>query len=363
MAGRLLHLTFVMQFKVDLSSSDDTNRRGGNWIYISLVQPAVVIAYLCIPRAIFNLAVTRSELPLNAGVLDRKLAYAAAILLAYRLFWIRWPQLGNRLVRWWLHAEFAAGVIEAGALYHVGVGFSPLFFHHADWAAVTIALRQHRWLIVAGIVTMIGMDRLLSWTLRQQHTFSTTARWALVIVALFGVRSIERLYVDGVTQESPVLGLAVNLRDYANRRAVTANLRVLESERDVLRELGVAPLGAHYQSTLVPPEPLNLITIFIEGGQANFSTPWQPERSVITPNLDRFARRSIRFENCYNAVTPTINALISSHCGVISEIENNHLRLDRGYTRELSCLSDWLHDAGYYQVFMGGADTGSCQRH
>jgi phosphoglycerol transferase len=107
----------------------------------------------------------------------------------------------------------------------------------------------------------------------------------------------------------------------------------------------------------MPAHPWNLITIFLEGGQANFSRLWVPDRAELTPNLDHFAARAVRFGSFYNAVTPTINALISSHCGVITEIENERLGLDRGFTRSLSCLSDWLHQAGYYQVFLGGADA------
>ena len=39
-------------------------------------------------------------------------------------------------------------------------------------------------------------------------------------------------------------------------------------------------------------------------------------------------------------------------------MENNALDTDRGYTRNLACLSDVLHDAGYHQEFLGGADSG-----
>jgi phosphoglycerol transferase MdoB-like AlkP superfamily enzyme len=78
----------------------------------------------------------------------------------------------------------------------------------------------------------------------------------------------------------------------------------------------------------------------------------------LTPNLDRFASQSLLMSSFYNAVTPTINSLVSSQCGILSKVENNSLDTDRGYTRNLSCLSDVLHDAGYHQEFLGGADSG-----
>jgi len=59
----------------------------------------------------------------------------------------------------------------------------------------------------------------------------------------------------------------------------------------------------------------------------------------------------------YNAVTPTINALISSQCGILAQVENDALETDRGYTRNMTCLADVLHDAGYHQEFFGGADS------
>jgi signal transduction histidine kinase len=81
--------------------------------------------------------------------------------------------------------------------------------------------------------------------------------------------------------------------------------------------------------------------------QANFTEAGGSPFHALTPYLDRFASRSLYMASFYNAVTPTINALISSQCGILSQVENSSLEADRGYTRNLSCLSDVLHDAGY----------------
>jgi phosphoglycerol transferase MdoB-like AlkP superfamily enzyme len=41
----------------------------------------------------------------------------------------------------------------------------------------------------------------------------------------------------------------------------------------------------------------------------------------------------------------------------LTELENTDLEADRGVTRNIECLPDILHSAGYHQVFLGGADS------
>jgi phosphoglycerol transferase MdoB-like AlkP superfamily enzyme len=132
------------------------------------------------------------------------------------------------------------------------------------------------------------------------------------------------------------------------------------AERDYLRTIGIGlrRLGRPPIVSIPPAQRLNLITIYLEGFQANFTEAGRSPFQGLTPNLDRFASQSLFMSRFYNAVTPTINALISSQCGILSQVENDSLDTDRGYTRNLSCLSDMLHDAGYHQEFLGGADSG-----
>src|SRR5712691_12896142 len=132
------------------------------------------------------------------------------------------------------------------------------------------------------------------------------------------------------------------------------------AERNYLRTFGIGVGGLNLPAVHPqrPDQPLNLITIYLEGFQANFTEAGHSPYPGLTPNLDRFAARSLFMPNFYNAVTPTINALISSQCGILAQVENDALETDRGYTRNMTCLADVLHDAGYHQEFFGGADSG-----
>ena len=110
--------------------------------------------------------------------------------------------------------------------------------------------------------------------------------------------------------------LALNWRTYLEEQGGFERVSLSDAERNYLRTLGIGP--GRLRRPQVPPRtperPLNLITIYLEGFQANFTQAGHSPFPGLTPNLDRFAARSLFMSSFYNAVTPTINALISSQC-------------------------------------------------
>jgi phosphoglycerol transferase MdoB-like AlkP superfamily enzyme len=301
-----------------------------------------------------------SELRLTRGFLDLTLAYAGvlmgiyALAAAYGSFWLR------AAIRIWWHVEFVLRSVEAVLLYRFGIGYSPLVLYHVDRVSLRLALVQG-W---PGALAIVATAASVDWIFRRLPAQAAGRRWparvAVALLLVFAVRSVFVLYRERrrLPQEFAAASLAENWFRYARTNRSAERLSLTTAEQARLDAFGIQ-FETHALATARPLHARNLITIYLEGFQANFT---QAGGNVhypgLTPNLDRFASGARFYGGFYNAVTPTINSLISSQCGILSQVENDELDIDRGYTRNLSCLSDILHDAGYRQVFLGGADSG-----
>jgi sulfatase-like protein len=338
------------------------------WLSVVFWQPLAVYAYLCIPRAILVWRVPASELQLTHGFFDQTLAYVGVLLGLYHFLRLGGPptarNLQTRAFIIWLHIDFLLRCGEVALMYQFDIGYSSLFFYHLQWQSVQLAFSQYWELIAAALLMVAAADWVLRSLLSDERWSSKaiSARVAVALVVLFGVRSGYVLHREWrrLPEDFASASLAVNWRTYLEEQDGFARVDLSPKESAYLRTLGIGlrRLRAGARPSLPPAQPLNLLTIYLEGFQANFTQAGHGPFDGLTPNLDRFASRSLVMGSFYNAVTPTINALVSSQCGILSQVENDALDMDRGYTRNLSCLPDVLHEAGYHQIFLGGADSG-----
>ncbi len=334
---------------------------GWRWLLYLVCQPAAVYAYLCLPRLALVLCVPSSELHLTRGFLDQTLAYVGVLLSLDHLLPAAGRRIGRRIIIVWLHLDFLLRCGEAALMYQFDIGYSSLFFYHLELESARLALSQH-WLVILVVIPLVAganwiLGRLLSGPSWQG--LNLAARAAVVVVMLFGIRSVYVLHRERhrLPEDFAAASFVLNWREYLDERSGFQRVSLTQAERDYVRTLGIR-LRSSGETPRAPSQPINLVTIYLEGFQANFTQAGQSPFPGLTPNLDRFASNALLFGSFYNAVTPTINAIISSQCGILSHVENGYLDTDRGYTRNLSCLSDLLHGAGYHQVFMGGADSG-----
>jgi phosphoglycerol transferase MdoB-like AlkP superfamily enzyme len=350
------------------SSAITSNSPRADFLSVLVWQPLAVYAYLCLPRVWLVLRVPSSELQLNRGFFDQTLAYVGVLLGLYHLFRLIAPaglrSVCIRILILWLHVDFLVRCGEAALMYQFDIGYSSLFFYHLQAESIRLALSQY-WMIMVGAVLIVcAADWVLRRTLDTRPWPAPSAAVSILtaMIVLFGFRSAFVLARERsrAQEDFAVASFAMNWRTYLNDRDSFARVSLTPAERNYLRTIGIG-LGRLDRPAVVPLPPahrLNLITIYLEGFQANFTESGSSPFHALTPNLDRFASQSLLMSSFYNAVTPTINSLVSSQCGILSKVENNSLDTDRGYTRNLSCLSDVLHDAGYHQEFFGGADSG-----
>src|SRR5947207_472066 len=161
------------------------------WVFV--LQPLVVYAYLCAPRVLLVLRVPSSELQLNRGFFDQTLAYVSLILGVYHLVRLASPRARAILVGIlivWLHVDFLVRCGEAALMYQFDIGYSSLFFYHLQSESIRLALSQY-WMIVLGAVLIVGAA---DWVLRRTlHTRPWPAPSAAVsiltaVMVLFGFR-------------------------------------------------------------------------------------------------------------------------------------------------------------------------------
>ena len=341
-------------------TSDAAQRPPWRCVAFVVLLPAAVYTYFCIPRAVLAFYAPSSELQLSRGFLDQTLAYVSVAVGLYCLAsLIRFRGVLGILRAMW-HAQFVIRSGEAFLMYRFGLGYSPIVFYHFDAVSVRMAVAEG-WLVMGGIAMVAAaFDWVFRHLLvpRRWGGSSPIERLTICLVAIVAAHSAFVLHRERarLPQDFAEVSLADNWKAYAIDEREFKNIAITHAEREYLRSLDIR-LGVIDRKAQPPRARLNLVTIYLEGFQANFTTSGAGLYPRLTPNLDRFAAAGRVFDNFYNAVTPTINSIVSSQCGILSQLENGSFDIDRGYTRNLTCVSDILHDAGYHQVFLGGAES------
>ena len=92
----------------------------------------------------------------------------------------------------------------------------------------------------------------------------------------------------------------------------------------------------------------NIFLIYLESFSFNYLN------EEITPELYKISRKSIVFSNFFNSVTPTINAIVASQCGIFPNLGFEGVKLSK-YSR-VYCLGDYLKEENYYLSYLQAAD-------
>lgn len=144
-------------------------------------------------------------------------------------------------------------------------------------------------------------------------------------------------------------------------RSITASVTM--ADYYVAPETG----GASTRIGAVEEQPRNLVVIYIESGEALYS-----DADIFGANLNEPLEDATadwqRFDNLevYSGGGWTMAGIVGSECGVplrgpgfgANDINSNDIGAETSeYLPEAVCLGDVLADAGYTNVFMGGADA------
>lgn len=274
-----------------------------------------------------------------------------------------------------VNAVFVINCAAIAILYSTGFKIGPTVFLHFSWEALKVGLGEYLVLVLAIVAILVPVnivflrlvenhkDRILNYTIVSLAILAVLANSVILNFDLYKTKTILPLYatLDAVIEYT---GSSRVVRG----RTIKA-LRIDGLEKDVLGELGINLDALSETRKVVPPlKTRNIITVYLESFQLNFTKFDDEIYPDLTPRINALPDDYVVYTNFINSVTPTINAMISSQCGVnvILSSErlvgtNNQVLHDDGLARDLLqdnlvCLSDILQDAGYYQVLMKGAD-------
>lgn len=278
----------------------------------------------------------------------------------------KWPKalvvIGATCITAW-HLFYVGHYLETGEL----VG--PITFIHMEWVVLRILLIEYTGKIILIVAALVMMAAVL-WRLTR-HAGKLPPAFGLLCIGLglyFGFFFIKNNQNDmHITSpgfaflHSPLQYVHSNYYEfYKNLQDINVSLE----EKQNLERLGIS------LNSISPPNfthtgtKPNLILIYLESLQENFTRFKNNQEMPLMPRLSGLPGSPALATNFFASVGPTINALITSLCGVnIYLIDQNQIfnkdgRVLNDFGSKFQCLPDILRHNGYYQSFMMSSPAG-----
>ena len=285
------------------------------------------------------------------GLLKRTIAVA---VLTWLLLVLQ-KLIQYRLLRTLLSLAFLLVVMtvefsETISFYLSGRSFDEGFFFHVNLTTVKQGFFSYPWM---GIVFLTFCLLLLLVELFFDEEKNSSARYPLIqlVVAFMLLAFIPNSFSY----------LVNGLEDFYFK----SNKTTLKYE-EIVNKSAKSGVSTDIKTKLdwavqAPSNKKNLLFIYLESiEQAYFNETLFPG---LLPNLSHLKSKGVSFENLKQTRSTgwTTAGMFASQCGLplsvdhISRHEGNDIIYSSGKNR-LVCLGDILRKAGYYQVFMGGAD-------
>ena len=336
------------------------NNRKPIFFYILLdlfVLPCLLFIFLSLPRVYAGLTYGDWKELFNSSYVNLNLSLAWLLLAAYFLG----KQVSYKaakiifLIVILLIFTIRIADVETMRVFHFS--FSPAFFANVELETLELILVEY-WIgfVLLFLFLVVYFVVLLKLKFRPH---GKKARIILsIIFLLILVRSVYILKKESWHSSVDFASQLLFEQAYAYylQTDLIQSITWTDSEYQIVKDLGIelgSPADNPQQQV---SEKRNLFLIYLEGFQSNFTGIGGSPYKNLTPNLDRFAKKNITLSNFYNAVTPTINALISTQCGLLPRFDN--YTLDKYiYAPAVACLSDLLAERGYHQVMFLGSSA------
>ncbi|MBF0200930.1 MAG: sulfatase-like hydrolase/transferase [Desulfamplus sp.] len=242
--------------------------------------------------------------------------------------------------------------IEAGLMHFTGKSFSREFFYHLNPDALAFGLGAYSgyawYLVLSMAISSLILRHIALKIKKEPHFFPGYRSYKNRVFLLIPALVLSFPF-------TPLWGLGREAAHYYFKHDVA--ITPTHHDVSVLSNLGMnlISLGKSDIETLMPPKHRNLVLIFLESMNFNFvNHPYFPG---LTPWLDHYSKRFTLLGNHISTENATMPAIISSLCGIIPEYSrgNDTIALQGNMYKNLACFTDILANAGYRQVYMGGA--------
>ena len=168
-------------------------------------------------------------------------------------------------------------------------------------------------------------------------------------------------------RDSVILVLSLAIFIFLNYPVKSYVQKVYENSREMTSRIDARSMAALGLNPRAVPAKLekahpgkNIILIYLESIESTFTDPLLFPH--LTPNINRLKDAGISFHQF--GQTPgtgcTVSGIFSSQCGtpfLLPSMMSANDTLSKGYFQNAACFGDILAEAGYHQVYMGGASS------
>jgi hypothetical protein len=304
--------------------------------------------------------------------------FSIFIVSLFYLFRIFGPQFAKIALLGVTITVLVVNCLYVGILYMTGFEFGPVMIMHTSMESLRLALKEEMSVIFVFVLVVLLLTVVLYALGASKLRFKTGMFTASFCLLAFSSNALIVGDVDAFTARKIVPAYALydtisvyksdDLKDFTG---FYSSLEFLDSEKDLLSQHGI-PIDWHPMMPTPPSRKYNTIIVYLESFQRDFTKQGGWKGKALVPAVDDFVERFTAFSNYYNSMTPTINAIITSQCGVDIQYSQNpvlksdaesssaedasHIEAFDYFKGRFYCLPDILRHAGYTQVFMKGAD-------
>ena len=323
-------------------------------IFRFIVLPVLLWVFLSLPALYY--AANYSELwkVFNTSYVNLNFNFVAIILGVFAPIYYLSNKTSRIVFPLILLLLFLIRFFDIGLKSTYEISFSPIVFRSTSFDSFLIALnlfgKELVLITLVGILCSIVISYLMGFSFHKSRTSIIT----IAILLLLATRSTFILYKERyyAFEQIPSYLLVKELLEFQDslkqKRVVLSDV-----ELQNLNKIGIDPQLPDL-SMLNYVQKRNLVILYLESFNTNYTKKGGSNFKNLTPNLDLFIDKSVLFSNYFNAVSPTHNSIFSSWCGIYPELNDNYVRENPDYTKGLTCFSDILNRFGYNQRFFFG---------
>lgn len=303
---------------------------------------ATLLLWLPVDRALRDIGADLDRLANAGAVVALMLILAGCFHLSRSLYarvWIPVLVVALLLVR----------AVYYGLIQFSGSGFTEEFFVHMEWRSVVLAWREYGDLMLAAGILSLLILLGGAWLIRAGGRVRRPLAVTCLATGLAGVALVYPAMPEWQFYQA--------WRSW--NRPLDPDLDPAMVARWRQSDLVETRLTARRDVVARPPEqPRNLVLVYLESmGSMLLDHPRWPE---LTPGLDELKSRYGWVDYLHASGFITIEGIANSLCGTLMPFSrgNDSLASGEALARHLPCMSDVLDQAGYEQVYMGGAGLG-----
>jgi hypothetical protein len=235
--------------------------------------------------------------------------------------------------------------LELISYYLQGESFNDRFFYHLSLTSLEVGARAYGWMLLTPVaITLIA--GFLDFRLSRKTAICTSRKcqilsWILVLLAIIFLPNVPKSFAIEClhTMRSPA------------RRDVGAIIAQLKE-----RHVNVEAFSPQNVRVDLPTASKNLLLIYLESLESSYLD--EARFPGLVPNIKQAMANGLQFDNLsqFDGTDWTVAGMVASQCGIPLAVMGNDSIYQNRALKNMVGLGDVLNEAGYYQVYMGGAD-------